>query len=156
MWLRLSGLGGDAYSGYVSVASIAGPPSIGWPNPSSTRPSKLGPTAKPRVLHPRDHLRAELQAVRLVERHRQHSPITKSDHLGPNPAAFAPFDFAKNLRSPQPDRWTQSTAHRGCNFAAPRQKFHLFQVAEIAIERKCVRFPFLFSKTIREPPLNLA
>src|ERR1700722_3165046 len=44
MCSRSSGWGGAAYKGYAMEARTGGPSSIGRPNPSSTRPSKPGPT----------------------------------------------------------------------------------------------------------------
>src|SRR6185437_2889107 len=50
---------------------------------------------EPSIRHTRDHAAAELQPLRLFQRHREHAPVTKSDYLRADAVAFRCKHFAK-------------------------------------------------------------
>src|SRR5215475_10383458 len=73
---------------------MGGPSSMGWPNPSITRPRRLGPTAT-RESSLRGQRVAELQAVGLFQRHRKDAPVAEPDYLGADTAARGGGDLAE-------------------------------------------------------------
>ena len=85
---------------------------MGWPNPSSTRPSSRGPDRDPRVLAARHDRIAELQAVGLLERHGQHAAVAEADHLRADAAPGAGADFAEVADGRgRPARFDQQSDH---------------------------------------------
>ncbi len=74
---------------------MGGPPSIGAPKPSSTRPSRCGETFTSPFPPRRQDPIAKTEAAGLFERHGEDAAIAKPDHLGADGAAAAGADLAE-------------------------------------------------------------
>ena len=114
--------GGSVQAVGIAQLRSAGPPSIGLPKPSITRPSRPGPTSTRASSTARRHGIAQLQAVDFLQRHGEHAPVAEADHLGANAPAAGGLDLAKIADGhARAARFDQQADHLG-HLARPAQR----------------------------------